>query len=122
MYGPIFESWLKEWDRTLKPDERKVLLYLDNFSGHSKIKLEQINVKFFPANTTAASQPCDQGIIQNLKMWTTIGDSSSVIEFLPLTSIKIIKLIFFRRFAFFVELGIPSSLKQLSDVSVRRDL
>lgn len=33
-----------------------MLLYLDNFSGHSKIPLEQITVKFLPPNTTAASQ------------------------------------------------------------------
>jgi hypothetical protein len=52
----IFETWLKQWDRKLKRDRRKVLLYLDNFSGHSKINLDQITVKFLPPNTTAASQ------------------------------------------------------------------
>lgn len=52
----IFETWLKEWDRKLKREGRKVLLFLDNFSGHSKIQLEQITIKFLPPNTTAESQ------------------------------------------------------------------
>uniref|UniRef100_A0A915D285 Uncharacterized protein n=1 Tax=Ditylenchus dipsaci TaxID=166011 RepID=A0A915D285_9BILA len=35
---------------------RKVLLYLDNFSGNSKISLQRITLKFLPPNTTARSQ------------------------------------------------------------------
>uniref|UniRef100_A0A915EU04 DDE-1 domain-containing protein n=1 Tax=Ditylenchus dipsaci TaxID=166011 RepID=A0A915EU04_9BILA len=42
----LFEAWLKDWDRKLKRDNRKYL----------------------PPNTTAAFQPCDQGIIQNSKV------------------------------------------------------
>jgi len=67
-FGRLFELWLRQWDTTLRSAKRKVLLYLDNFSGHPNIKLDQITLKFFPPNTTAASQPCDQGIIQNVKV------------------------------------------------------
>ncbi|KAI1723258.1 DDE superfamily endonuclease domain-containing protein [Ditylenchus destructor] len=34
----------------------------------SNVGLKNITLKFFPPNTTALSQPCDQGIIQNLKV------------------------------------------------------
>jgi hypothetical protein len=45
-----------------------VLLYLDNFSGHkTEQHLENIEIKFLPANTTSLSQPLDQGVIKNLK-------------------------------------------------------
>jgi len=63
----LFEKWLKKWDKRLKIDGRKILLFLDNCSAHPKIKLDNIELKFLPPNTTAASQPMDQGIIQNLK-------------------------------------------------------
>ena len=45
-----------------------MLLCLDNFSGHpSEHQLDNIQLVFFPPNTTALSQPMDQGIIENLK-------------------------------------------------------
>lgn len=66
--GNLFEKWLKRWDKRLKIDDRKILLFLDNCSAHPNIKLENIELKFLPPNTTAASQPMDQGIIQNLKV------------------------------------------------------
>uniref|UniRef100_A0A915E739 DDE-1 domain-containing protein n=1 Tax=Ditylenchus dipsaci TaxID=166011 RepID=A0A915E739_9BILA len=57
MTADLFEEWLKQWDRKLKRDGRKILLVLDNFSGHTKIPLDQITLLFLPPNTTAASQP-----------------------------------------------------------------
>lgn len=56
--GDLFEEWLKQWDSKLKRDGRNVLLFLDNFAGHSKITLKQITLKYLPPNTTAASQVC----------------------------------------------------------------
>lgn len=57
--GVIFEEWLKKWDKKLKKDGRKVLLYVDNCSAHPQnLVLECITVKFFPPNTTAMSQVC----------------------------------------------------------------
>ncbi|XP_071449353.1 tigger transposable element-derived protein 4-like [Hetaerina americana] len=42
--------------------------YLDNFSGHPReLQLDNIQLVFFPPNTTANSQPMYQGIIKNLK-------------------------------------------------------
>uniref|UniRef100_A0A914VZL2 HTH CENPB-type domain-containing protein n=1 Tax=Plectus sambesii TaxID=2011161 RepID=A0A914VZL2_9BILA len=69
MTGDVFETWLKNWDKKLKKDGRKVLLYVDNCTSHPpKIDLKNITMNFFPPNTTAMSQPMDQGIIQNLKV------------------------------------------------------
>lgn len=43
-------------------------MFLDNAPVHPPaIELENIKLKFFPANTTAAIQPLDQGIIRNFK-------------------------------------------------------
>uniref|UniRef100_A0A914C297 DDE-1 domain-containing protein n=1 Tax=Acrobeloides nanus TaxID=290746 RepID=A0A914C297_9BILA len=68
MTGDLFERWLRKWDNRLRSTNRKILLFLDNFTGHPKVTLQNIELKFLPPNTTAASQPMDQGIIQNLKV------------------------------------------------------
>ena len=45
-----------------------MLVCLDNFSGHPpELQLNNIQLVFFPPNTTVNSQPMDQGIIENLK-------------------------------------------------------
>uniref|UniRef100_A0A915EK44 DDE-1 domain-containing protein n=1 Tax=Ditylenchus dipsaci TaxID=166011 RepID=A0A915EK44_9BILA len=68
MTADLFEEMLREWDGRLSQQRRKVLLFLDNFAGHpSDLKLDNIQLAFFPPNTTAKSQPMDQGIIENLK-------------------------------------------------------
>ena len=45
------------------------MLFLDNFSGHSigELKLENIQVHFYPPNCTSVLQPLDQGIIRKFK-------------------------------------------------------
>ena len=69
MTAAMFETWLKEWDKKLEKDGRKILLYVDNCTAHSpRIQLKCITLKFLPPNTTAESQPMDQGVIQNLKV------------------------------------------------------
>ena len=67
MMVKLFEEVLREWDRQLGQQGRRVLLCLDNFSGHPEMQLENIQLVFFPPNTAANSQPMDQGIIENLK-------------------------------------------------------
>jgi hypothetical protein len=68
MTAKIFEEFLNAWDERLGKQRRSVLLCLDNFSGHpSNLQLKNIKMIFFPPNTTANSQPMDQGIIENLK-------------------------------------------------------
>uniref|UniRef100_A0A914D8A6 DDE-1 domain-containing protein n=1 Tax=Acrobeloides nanus TaxID=290746 RepID=A0A914D8A6_9BILA len=69
MTGPIFETWLDNWNKKLSNEGRKILLYMDNFSGHTEMELSNIVIKFLPPNTTARTQPLDQGIIKNLKLF-----------------------------------------------------
>ena len=60
----------------MRGEGRKVLLLLDNFSGHDlgvqlvggKQGLANIQVEWPPANTTSHWQPLDQGIIASFKV------------------------------------------------------
>uniref|UniRef100_A0A914UKF2 HTH CENPB-type domain-containing protein n=1 Tax=Plectus sambesii TaxID=2011161 RepID=A0A914UKF2_9BILA len=57
MTGDVFKMWLENWDKKLKKDERKVLLYVDNCTSHPpKIVLQNIMMNFFVPNSTAMSQ------------------------------------------------------------------
>ena len=53
---PIFETWLDNWNKKLSNEGRKILLYMDNFSGHTEMELSNIVIKFLPPNTTARTQ------------------------------------------------------------------
>ena len=65
MTTSIMEDWLKYFDRKMGKGNRNVLLFLDNAPAYpSQLKLKNVKVVFFPPNTTASSQPLDQGIIQ----------------------------------------------------------
>uniref|UniRef100_A0A915E9H3 DDE-1 domain-containing protein n=1 Tax=Ditylenchus dipsaci TaxID=166011 RepID=A0A915E9H3_9BILA len=77
MTGAIFESQLKKWDRKLKKDGRKVLLYLNNCSAHSKPSLDNITLKFFPPNTTAMSQFEEQ---RRHKVWKSFWHETNRLE------------------------------------------
>ena len=64
----IFNDWLQSIDLQFKRQNRKVLLFVDNFSGHSKpIEMENIVIKYFPENMTSKAQPLDLGIIKSFK-------------------------------------------------------
>ncbi len=76
MTDEIFREWLTKIDHQFKAQNRKILLFLDNFSGHcdatkskkTPIQLSNVNLIFFPPNCTSVLQPMDQGIIQSFKM------------------------------------------------------
>lgn len=69
MTSDIFEHWLKDWDRRLKSEGRKILLFIDNCPSHpTKVELNNIVLKFLPPNATSSLQPMDQGVIYNLKV------------------------------------------------------
>ena len=48
-------------------ENRKILVILDNFSGHRISDLTNIKLCFLPPNTTAILQPLDLGIIRSFK-------------------------------------------------------
>ena len=73
MTGIIMEDYL---NNKMRGQGRKVLLLLDNFSGHDlgvnlvrgKQGLSNVRVKWLPPNTTPYWQPLDQGIITLFKL------------------------------------------------------
>ncbi|UYV69592.1 hypothetical protein LAZ67_6004037 [Cordylochernes scorpioides] len=68
MTGAIFTDWLKKLDQIFKRRERKMLLILYNCPAHQIPEgLQNIEIRFLPALTTSALQPCDMGIIKALK-------------------------------------------------------
>ena len=65
----IFTDWLQQLDLMMQKQKRRILLFLDNAPVHpTDINLKNITLKFFPANTTAVTQPMDQEIIKSLKL------------------------------------------------------
>ena len=68
MRAKLFEQVLRAWNGRLGQQGCRVLLCLDNFCGHPpELQLDNVQLFFFPLNTTGNSQPMDQGIIENLK-------------------------------------------------------
>ena len=68
MDGDLFEEWVRELDRKFEQQNRKVMLIIDNCPAHPAIGgLKAIQLCFLPPNTTAVTQPMDQGVIRSLK-------------------------------------------------------
>ena len=72
MQVSIFNEILLKLNEKMKQKRRKIVLLLDNAPVHlildeTKEKLDCINVKFLPPNTTTKLQPCDAGIIHSFK-------------------------------------------------------
>ena len=64
MTTDIYQEWLKDWDQKLATTDRKILLIVDNFSGHTTPRgLKNIEIVHFEPNLTSHVQPADQGII-----------------------------------------------------------
>ena len=68
MTAKLFEEWVRKLDRKFLLQGRSVALLVDNCTAHPDLSdLKAIKLVFLPPNTTSVLQPCDQGIIQNLK-------------------------------------------------------
>ena len=72
MDSDLFEEWVREFDRKFEQQNRKIVLIIDNCPAHPAIGgLKAIQLCFFapppPPNTTAVTQPMDQGVICSLK-------------------------------------------------------
>jgi transposase len=68
MTGPLWDKLLRQWDRSMRLQDRKILLIVDNAPSHPMVaNLTHIRVEFLPPNTTSFAQPMDAGIIKNLK-------------------------------------------------------
>ena len=68
MDSDIFTRWLKELDRTMIVEGRKITMIVDNCPAHPHVEGPQaVELIFFPPNTTSKLQPMDQGVIRSLK-------------------------------------------------------
>ncbi|XP_066268105.1 tigger transposable element-derived protein 4-like [Branchiostoma lanceolatum] len=68
MTSDLFLEWLQTLDRKMGQQNRRILLFADNAPSHPDIELVNVELKFFPPNTTSKLQPMDQGIIQTVKL------------------------------------------------------
>ena len=68
MNSEIFEEWLREWDKQLQCQSRKVLLLVDNCKADPNLNcLKNIQLEFLPSRTTDLLQPMGMGTIKSLK-------------------------------------------------------
>ena len=75
MTGLICEEYLRWLNKRMRLARRKVLLLMDNFSGHElavrlvggEEGLSNVRCAWLPKNTTSKQQPMDQGIIASFK-------------------------------------------------------
>ena len=70
MTSDIFVDWLKSLDKKFRVQNRHCLMIVDNCTSHPNplpVKLTNLTINFLPKNTTSHTQPCDAGIIRDLK-------------------------------------------------------
>ena len=68
MTSQLFKQWLDKVNNRMIQQHRSILLFIDNYTAHPDANRSNIKLVFLPPNTTAKLQPCDAGIIQNVKM------------------------------------------------------
>ena len=68
MDSDIFTRWLKELDRKMIAEGRKITIIVDNCPAHPHVEgLQAAELIFIAPNTTSKLQPMDQGVIRSLK-------------------------------------------------------
>ena len=68
MTSDIFKQWVEKINNKMITQRRSILLFVDNCSAHPDIVTSNVKLIFLPPNCTSRLQPCDAGIIQNVKM------------------------------------------------------
>uniref|UniRef100_A0A1I8M6K0 HTH CENPB-type domain-containing protein n=1 Tax=Musca domestica TaxID=7370 RepID=A0A1I8M6K0_MUSDO len=70
MTADLWSEIILNLEEEMASQKRNIVLFVDNASCHKKPQnLKHINIQFLPANTTAISQPLDQGIIHAFKSY-----------------------------------------------------
>ncbi|XP_034250180.1 tigger transposable element-derived protein 6-like [Thrips palmi] len=60
--------WLEKLNNKMRIQKRKIVLLFDNCPSHpQQIQLSNVKMVYLPKNTTSKLQPCDKGIIKNVK-------------------------------------------------------
>ncbi|XP_023716890.1 tigger transposable element-derived protein 6-like [Cryptotermes secundus] len=68
MTSQIMEEWLTALNGRMKMQNQHVLFFLENATCHTHIELSNVQLAWFPPNTTSVSKPMAQGIIRNVKV------------------------------------------------------
>ncbi|GBO14136.1 Tigger transposable element-derived protein 6 [Araneus ventricosus] len=70
MTSEFFSEWLKQTNKKMCKEKKKIVLFIDNYMAHSLIpQMNAVKVVFLPPNTTSKLQPLDQGIIRSFKVF-----------------------------------------------------
>uniref|UniRef100_A0A0A1X5G3 Tigger transposable element-derived protein 6 n=1 Tax=Zeugodacus cucurbitae TaxID=28588 RepID=A0A0A1X5G3_ZEUCU len=71
MTGSLWSMIMKEFDREMGKQKRKVFLVVDNAACHkvNGLSLDNVKIEFLPPNTTSVLQPLDQGVIHCFKIY-----------------------------------------------------
>lgn len=67
MTSNLFENWLDKLNSKMVAESRSILLFIDNCTAHPDVVRSNVKLVFLPPNTASKLQPCDAGIIQNVK-------------------------------------------------------
>ncbi|KAG0441910.1 Tigger transposable element-derived protein 6 [Dictyocoela muelleri] len=67
MTGELFTGYLRRLNEYMLKRSRKILLLLDNAPSHPVLNFSNIELFYFPKNTTSVLQPLDMGIIKAFK-------------------------------------------------------
>ncbi len=67
MTREIFSDYIKKLNNYFREQNRKILLVMNNLSGHLINEPSNIEFCFLPPNTMSLTQPLDQGIIHSFK-------------------------------------------------------
>ena len=70
MTGDLFRTWLADFERDMAKKNRFIVVVVDHCAAYPKDSadnLSHIKLVFLPPNVTSVIQPCDMGIIRNLK-------------------------------------------------------
>ena len=69
MNSEIFEEWVCKLERKFRVDDRKIALIIDNCLAHPSISnLTNVQIVFWPPNTTSILQLMYQGVKRSLKV------------------------------------------------------
>lgn len=68
--------------------KRHIIVFLDNCKSHPQMKLSNVEIRFFPANTTSRLQPMDMGVIKCDKDYYRRQIANKIVEEIVLGNVK----------------------------------
>ena len=68
MNASIFDEYMVKQNIKLVHQNKKILMFIDNAPVNPEtFNLSNVNMKFYPPNSTSKCQPCGMGLINSLK-------------------------------------------------------